>query len=264
MGDKMKNKKNIYNETWLLFSICILISAPLKAEDIYNFYFQKSSTLKKEKLSKAAKESHDTKEEKENIELKEKKESQKIEEEEIGTKKSVQGHSKNAKNDTKSASDLKTWVAQAGLGWINGLSFWQQSVSLGFRYNISKYLDLNSELYVPNGRPDSFKYNNYENKEELKPIWFGTVGVGITPIHIAFFGSESMAIGIDGGLSFGARTVEHESEGFFTNLIEDKLSSYLGPRLSLLFNEQLSLVISAKIDTKYNESNSSMTLAYNW
>lgn len=185
-------------------------------------------------------------------------------------------HEEKPKKENK---DQKKWMMSLGVGSILGRDslfgkYKQATYAVGGRYLINRYFDINGELQLPNGDPEGGYYTptyssvdmetglssyggGYQTMDRRKAE--GSIGIGVTPIHLALFGSELIEIGVDGGVMFGQRPETA------TGVLSSTSSVYFGPRVGVNFNDKFSLNYSYKRDTTHDDfSHSSLTLGYRW
>lgn len=269
-----------------------LASGQGHAEDVYNFYFQKSPKGKKlEEKSEEAKSVPVAEEENYVEEIMEvdddvllvpdnwRPAGQRYKKVYVRKPKTVYVEKKQESSistkveEPKKERNYRGWSASLGIGsmkaeydgsygmWPSRESVSQKTYVLGAVYHMSKYFEVNGELHLPNGDTEGDLTSSYEannvsmnSGRELRPQGF--IGLGVTPIHLKVFGSEFLAIGVDGGVGIGN-----------SNIGEDSSSRvYLGPRLAMNFSDHFSLKYSAKfaVNTDYDFDTYSLSLVYRW
>jgi hypothetical protein len=231
----------------LIFS---MLCVQAQAEDVYNFYFQKKSKPAIEKIEEVKKEAV-------------------IPEPPFDEPEPLKQNTVQTKVDeVKPVEKDKEWAIRFGIGSMNfgnilqnavfdgpsWASVGQRTYAIGGAYVISRYFEINGELQLPRG----------ESEINYSSMWLNStpdldaqlaIGLGVTPLHLKFFGGDFLAIGLDAGVAIGNR-----------NLNGDSTRTYLGPRLTVNFSEKwsLSYAYRAGIESGDDFNMSSLAVGYTW
>ncbi len=237
----------------LTFLLIGSLSLGAHAEDVYNFYFQKSPKKKaeveppqeenSEMVEEVVEVDHDVLLVPDNWQPAQKrykkvyvKKTEKVyvsESNEVSTE----------VEEPKKKRKERGWSMKLGIGSVNVDQHYntpygwgnlqQKTYVVGSSYHMSRYFEVNAELHLPNGDAEEDTYS-YGGNYNLDPQF--TIGLGATPIHLNVFGGEFLAIGVDGGVTVGNRDSYSDS----TSRI------YLGPRVEMNFGEKFGLIYSYK------------------
>lgn len=145
------------------------------------------------------------------------------------------------------------WSMAIGVGTMKfgTANFFEQTIvqdvyAVGARYHMSRYFDVNAEVLLPSG---NYEYSGYDS---ISSYYSGNnnggisldpqfnIGLGVTPIHLNIFGTELLEIGADGGVSVGNK--------YFLN--GENSTVYVGPRVGINFGNHFSINYVAKLDTQ--------------
>jgi hypothetical protein len=234
----------------LIFS---MLCVQAQAEDVYNFYFQKKSKPAIEKIEEVKKEAV-------------------IPEPPFDEPEPLKQNTVQTKVDeVKPVEKDKEWAIRFGIGSMNFGNMYrpfgsgavyqgqlaQRAYAIGGAYVISRYFEINGELQVPRGESETdisiWWHNNYDTPDLAPQL---TIGLGVTPLHLKFFGGDFLAIGVDAGVAIGN---PNEISG-------NSIRSYLGPRLTVNFSEQwsVSYAYRAGIESGDDFNMSSLAVGYTW
>ena len=131
------------------------------------------------------------------------------------------------------APKLKHWEVIAGAGVVADETGRYRGETLGVNYNFNKYVGVGASLiHAPEAVNSGNDGLGFSRDHSLD--W--GAGVTITPVHIELFGWDT----IDIGLLAGFMSATHRSE--LTGADERRVITYLGPRFTLNFSENVATV----------------------
>jgi hypothetical protein len=279
------------NNNLLAVSILVLMTPLLSpvahGEDVYNFYFQKKpgKNIEAEKEEPLVEDEEDVEvveevaEEEPEVLLvpdnwrsgkykKKKVYIRRNRDREARSEERERGNSGNRNTKLVGLEKLdkkKRWAFELGVGGIsgyigssNGSTGSQSAYVLGGRYLVSKYFDINMAIYSPTGTmeggcPESAGWGGWCD-DGFKTR--STIGLGVTPIHLSFFGHQFLEIGLDGGVIMGK---VYDGQGR-----EVTTPTYLAPRLGVNFSDKFSMHLSTKISSAVDSTMSNLSVAYRW
>lgn len=228
---------------WMVALVFFMSMENAKADDVYNFYFQKSPDQKLDDLMSKRKASEENKiRSQENPEVPKKK--------------------------------YKKWEANLGWGTLAGSvpaafpltnnqyysgewNFSQQLYVLGLKYNMSRYFEAQGSMMIPHGPLDQgtngIVYVDDGKTAVNIQLMFG---VGTTPFHFDLFGLEFMELGWDLSVVL---TEEKYLGGKTAALVT-------GPRMAVNFSKSFAVIFSLQreLDRDSSIGVSSARLAYRW
>ncbi len=261
----------------VLFS-CLLMTQGAQAEDVYNFYFQKSGDKKQDELPNNEQAVLIEEPREEIVEVPNdvllvpdnwqpaQSKKKKVYVRRRDLEKSGRNEVRTSSGDEDSDSNRSGWSVNLGVGGFSAESYTylgevtQKTYVIGARYHMSKYFDVNGEFHIANGDYEANGYSIGIN-DSFGPQ--ALIGLGVTPIHLDIFGGEFLEIGVDGGVMFGDRG---DLSTYSRQVSASGNSLYLGPRAAVKFGDHLSMVYAYKkdLDSDTDFSVHSLSLAYRW
>jgi hypothetical protein len=239
--------KRAVREIALFAIISQIFVAPVIADDVYNFYFQKAPGPQTviqggsgQKSSDLPLQNHINENEKSVISA--------------PAENALASNSVATKVSTPSeaTAETKKWEIQAARAMVaDPVDSWM-GYSLGARYNFNRYLG--ADLTLVNASDATHGYFN----ESQNSSWDGTVGVVLTPIYINTFGYDLMQVSVLGGVMSMRDPVDNEinKRGF---------KPYWGIGVALNFTRNVAMNFEAKMlsdDSRFGHSNVGLVVRF--
>ncbi len=231
----------------LIFAICsLLIPTESRAQDIYNFYFQKTPGATAPTVNSAP--APQT--------------TPPASPPAPAPSPAIQAPLPQGQNE-KSA--LKTWELGLYNSWItvpidergeysNEGSGNQKGLGVLGAYRFNKFVSAEAGILYRNGWENS---NSGESRYDDGKGFEGMLGVAVAPIHINLFGYELIELAATGGIMSMSKYTSQIDTNYEVSGVRVRRESvaYLGPRISLNLTSDLGVVLDVKTGMRGNWSN---------